>query len=140
MTIQRQAGPGDTWRRTPRVLIIDDDAAYRVLLADMFADWQWDVFEASSGREAVDTLERHAIDLVLLDAASQGMVCADVLAAIQVRPHDLRIIVMGTVMTEKLRIDWRNRGAMDCLVKPIEPRTLSALLVTFAPPSGFADS
>ncbi|MDO9119074.1 MAG: response regulator [Nitrospira sp.] len=140
MTTQRQAGPGDTWRRTPRVLIIDDDAGYRALLADMFADWQWDVFEASSGREALDTLERHAINLVLLDAASQGMACADVLAAIRVRPHDLRIIVMGTVMTEKLRIDWRSRGAMDCLVKPIEPRTLSALLVAFAPPSGFADS
>ncbi len=140
MTTQRQAGPGDTWRRAPRVLIIDDDAAYRALLADMFIDWQWDVFEASSGREALDTLERRAISLVLLDAASQGMACADVLAAIQVRPHDLRMIVMGTVMTEKLRIDWRKRGAMDCLVKPIEPRTLSALLVAFAPPSGFADS
>ena len=140
MTTQRRAGPGDTWRRTPRVLIIDDDAGYRAQLADRFVDWQWDVFEASSGREALETLERHAINLVLLDAASQGMGCADVLAAIQVRPHDLRIIVMGTVMTEKLRIDWRNRGAMDCLVKPIEPRTLSALLVAFAPPSGFADS
>jgi len=140
MTTQRQAVSGHAWRRTQRVLIIDDDAAYRALLANMFTDWQWDVFAASSGREALDTLERHAINLVLLDAASQGMAGADVLAAIQVRPHDLRIIVMGTVMTEKLRIDWRNRGAMDCLVKPIEPRTLSALLVAFAPPSGFADS
>lgn len=140
MTNQRQVGPGNTWRRAPRVLIIDDDAAYRALLADMFVDWQWDVFEASSGREALDTLERHAISLVLLDAASHGMACADVLAAIQVRPHDLRIIVMDTVMTEKLRIDWRNRGVMDCLVKPIAPRTLSTLLVAFAPPSRFADS
>lgn len=140
MTTQRQAALGSTWRRTQRVLIIDDDSVYRATLTGLFTNWQWDVSEASSGREALDILERRAINLVLLDAASQGMDCADVFTAIQARLHELRVIVMGVVMPEKLRSDWRSRGAMECLTKPVEPRTLSALLMACAPPSGFADS
>lgn len=47
MTIQRQAVLGPTWRRTQRVLIIDDDSVYRATLTGLFTNWQWDVFEAS---------------------------------------------------------------------------------------------
>lgn len=50
MTPQRQMAPGQTWRRTQRVLIADDDLTYRETLITLFTDWQWDVFEASSGR------------------------------------------------------------------------------------------
>ncbi len=140
MTTQRQVVSGQTWRRTQRVLIIDDDSAYRAILAGLFTNWQWDVFESSSGREALDILERHAINLVLLDAASQGVDGTGLLAAIRYQVRALPVIVMGAVMTEQLRCDWRSRGAMECLVKPVESRTLSALLGALTPPSGFADS
>lgn len=140
MTTERQAVLTPSWRRTQRVLIIDDDSAYREVLHALFMDWQWDVFEASSGREALDVLERHATNLVLLDVTSQGVNSAEVLAAILARHQDVRLIVMGAVMTETLREDWRSRGAMEALAKPVNPQTLSALLIACAPPSGFADS
>ncbi|MBY0249675.1 MAG: response regulator [Nitrospiraceae bacterium] len=106
----------------------------------MFTDWQWDVFEASSRREALDIPDRHAIDLVLLDVGSQGVKCPALLAAIRPQARELTIIGIGAVMTENLRCDWRSRGVMECLTKPVTPQILSALLGVLAPPSGFADS
>lgn len=140
MKTGREMVLGRIWRRVQRVLIVDDDPTYRESLNALFTDWQWDVFEASSGREAADILDRHAINLVLLDAASQGAGGAHFVAALRPQTHERTIIVMSAVMTKTLRNAWRSRGAMECLRKPISPETLSALLVVCAPPSGFGDS
>ncbi len=96
MTPQRQVVPGQPWKRMQRVLIADDDLTYRETLITLFTDWQWDVFAASSGRETLDILDRHAIDLVFLDVASQGVKCPDLLAAIRPQARELTIIPMGT--------------------------------------------
>ena len=138
MTTQRQVASGHTWPR--RVLLVDDDPNDRGSLKALFTDWQWDVLEASSGREALDILDRHAIDVVLLDVAPQGVDCAEIVAAVRQRIRDLPVVIMGVWMTPELRRAWRSRGVMECLTKPVEPRTLSALLFACVSPSGFADS
>jgi len=115
---------------------MDDRAA----LKDLLTGWQWEVLEAASGREALDILDHHHVDVVLLDAAPQGMDCVGILDAIRQRIRDLPIIVMGALMTPEVRRSLRSRGAMECLAKPVERETLSALLFACSQPSGFADS
>src|SRR4051812_38857063 len=55
--------------RTPGVLIVDDDAGVRGLLAAALPAQGFAVWTAEGGREAVEVYRRHgaAIDLVLLD-------------------------------------------------------------------------
>ena len=76
---------------------------------------------------------------MLLDAAPQGVDCAEILDAVRQRIRDLPVIVMGALMTPELRRALRSRGAMECLAKPVESQTLPALLFACVPPSGFAD-
>ncbi len=140
MTTQRYGASAHTWRQTQRVLIVDDDPNGREDLKAFFRDRQWDVLEASSGREALDILDRHGIDVVLLDVAAQGVDGPEILRAIRQHVRDLPVVIMGALMTPELRRVWRSQGAMDCLAKPVEPRILSALLIACVPPSGFADS
>ena len=140
MTIPRQSPSTRTWRHTQRVLIVDGDPSGREGLRAFFRDRQWDVLEASSGREALDILDHHGVDVVLLDTAAQGVDGPEILRALRQHVRDLPVVIMGRLMTPELQRVWRSRGAMDCLVKPIESRTLSALLGAFTPPSGFADS
>jgi len=140
MTIPRQSPSARTWRHTQRVLIVDGDPSGREGLRAFFRDRQWDVLEASSGREALDILDHHGVDVVLLDTAAQGVDGPEILRALRQHVRDLPVVIMGRLMTLESRHFWRSRGAMDCLVKPIESRTLSALLGAFTPPSGFADS
>lgn len=140
MTTQRHGASARTWRHTQRVLIVDGDPNGREGLNAFFRDRQWDVLEASSGREALDILDHHGVDVVLLDTAAQGVDGPEILRAIRQQVRDLPVVIMGTLMTPELRRVWRSRGAMDCLVKPVESRTLSALLGALTPPLGFADS
>lgn len=140
MTAQRYTASAHTWRHTQRVLIVDDDPNGREGLTAFFRDRQWDVLEAASGREALDTMEHHGVDAVFLDVAAQGVDGPEILRALRRHVRNLPIVIMGTLMTPELRRVWRSRGAMDCLVKPVEPRILSALLIAWVPSSGFADS
>jgi CheY-like chemotaxis protein len=140
MTVRRQVASGQTRRRTRRILIVDDDPNDQGTLSDLLISLQWDVLKASSGREALDILDRHAIDVVLLDVAPQGVDCAEIVAAVRQRSRDLPVVIMGTLMTSELRRAWRSRGVVECLTKSVEPQTLSALLFACVPPSGFADS
>lgn len=137
---ERRATANPARRGPRRVLIVDEDPNDRGSLKDLLANWHWEVLEAVSGREALDILDHHPVNVVLLDAAPQGVDCAERLAAIRRRIRDLPVIIMGAPMTPELRRAWRSRGAMECLAKPVESQTLSALLFACVPPSGFADS
>ncbi|MEX2272017.1 MAG: response regulator [Vicinamibacterales bacterium] len=54
-------------RTSPVVLVVEDDAQLRQLAADTLACSGYEVVEARDGREAIDQLQVHAPDLVLLD-------------------------------------------------------------------------
>ncbi len=129
MTAQRQVASGHMWRRTQRALLVDDDPDDRGSLKALFIESQWDVLDASSRREALNILNHHAVDIVLLDAAPQGVDCAEILDAVRQRIRDLPVIIMGALMTPELRRALRSREAMECLAKPFESQTLPALLL-----------
>jgi DNA-binding response OmpR family regulator len=121
-------------------LLVDADANERGSLKDLLAGAPWDVLEASSAPEALAILDRQPVSLVLLEAALEGTDCAELLGAVRRRIPGLPVVVLGSSMTPEVRRSWRSRGAMDCLAKPVDSRTLSALLFACVPPSGFADS
>ena len=54
------------------VLIADDDAWMRDMLATLLADEGLEPLEAASGTEAVNVATRHHPDLILLDVAMPG--------------------------------------------------------------------
>lgn len=135
-----QMASGSTGRPQRRLLLVDDDPNDRGNLKGLLAGSPWDVLEASSGREALAILDQQPVNLVLLDAALEETECAEMLDAVRQRIRGLPVVVMSAAMTPELRRTWRRRGAMECLAKPVDSRTLSALLAALAPPSGFADS
>lgn len=140
MNVGGQMVSGSAGKPRRRLLLVHNDPNELRSLEGQLADSPWEVLEASSGREALVILDRQPVDLVLLDAALRGMDCTECLGAVRQRIRDLPVVVMSAVMTTELRDTWRSRGAMECLAKPVDSRTLSALLFACVPPSGFADS
>ena len=57
----------------PRILIIDDDAASRYLVRNMFADIDCELFEATGGAEGLHMAQENKPALVVLDLSMQGM-------------------------------------------------------------------
>lgn len=53
--------------QTKRVLVVDDDAWLRPVVAELLADEGYDVLEADSGPEALQTIREECPDVVVLD-------------------------------------------------------------------------
>jgi DNA-binding response OmpR family regulator len=109
-----------------KLLIVDDEKAMRVSLSEMFALRGAQVTTAADGREAIELLNQHDFDLMLLDLKMPGMSGIQVLEVAQkVRPATV-VVLLTAHATLDSAISALRRGAYDYLLKPCEPRALIA--------------
>jgi two-component system, OmpR family, response regulator len=108
-----------------RILIVDDDLEIRQLLVGYLTRNGFDAVPAANGREMWQALERHAIDLVVLDLMlpdADGLtLCRDLRAK-----SNLPVLMLTARGEETDRILGIEMGADDYLVKPFSPRELLA--------------
>ena len=110
------------------ILIVDDDQEIRRLLVDYLARNGLTAIPARDGREMWHALERHAVDLIVLDLMlpdTDGLtLCRDLRAR---TPTAAIPVMMLTARGEEAdRIVGIEMGADDYLVKPFNPRELLA--------------
>jgi two-component system OmpR family response regulator len=108
---------------SPRILIVDDDAEIRSLLADYLGEQEWHISTAQDGVEMQKVLDSTSIDLIVLDLTLPGSdgltLCRDL------RAHSTIPVIMLTARSAPLdRILGLEMGADDYLCKPFEPREL----------------
>ncbi len=111
------------------ILIVDDDPEIRRLLVDYLTRNQLHALAARDGREMWQLLERHAIDLIVLDLMlpdTDGLtLCRDLRAR-----SNLPVLMLTARGEETDRIVGIEMGADDYLVKPFNPRELLARIKT----------
>jgi DNA-binding NtrC family response regulator len=103
---------------TASILLVDDDAAFRHVMANELRRLGHQVWTAASGEEAVAKVEQLEPAVVLLDLRLPGMDGLDTLKAIRARNTTAEIVMLtghGSIDTaiEAIRI-----GAFDYVVKP----------------------
>lgn len=114
-----------------RIMIVDDEAPARRRLRQQLEDCAR-VFplmiacEAGGGREALDLLETHAVDLVLLDIHMPDMTGLEVARRLLHLPQPPAVIFVTAY--EEHALNAFDVSAIDYLVKPVRvPRLLAAL-------------
>ena len=110
------------------ILIVDDDREIRTLLADYLEKQGLRCTTAADGREMKTALDRHRVDLIVLDLMLPGedglTLCRNLRAA---GPHVNTPVLMLTARGEDMdRILGLEMGADDYLPKPFVPRELLA--------------
>jgi two-component system OmpR family response regulator len=114
------------------ILIVDDDPEIRRLLVDYLARNGFEAIAARDGREMWQAIERHVIDLVVLDLMlpdTDGLtLCRDLRAKPGVA--DIPVLMLTARGEEADRIVGIEMGADDYLVKPFNPRELLARIKT----------
>ena len=114
------------------ILIVDDDPEIRRLLVDYLARNGFNALPARDGREMWQTLDRHAVDLVVLDLMlpdTDGLtLCRDLRA--RSATAGLPVLMLTARGEETDRIIGIEMGADDYLVKPFNPRELLARIKT----------
>ncbi len=112
----------------PRILVVDDTPQNVRLLGDLLAAKGYDVAAAASGAEALEQIEKHKPDLVLLDVVMPGLSGYDVCRRIRENPATATLpVVMVTALdpgTE--RIKGIEAGADDFVTKPLNQPELLA--------------
>jgi two-component system phosphate regulon response regulator PhoB len=108
-----------------RVLVVDDDARVRTVVAWQLEAEGYAVGEAADGQTALEAILADPPDLVILDLSLPGLNGLEVLRRVRERAG-LPVIVLSGRSGEGDRILGLDLGADDYLVKPFSPGELAA--------------
>ncbi len=127
---QVEGAVGEGRGRGACVLLVEDEEQLRRVMKDLLQREGYIVAEARDGAQALDEVDRHAPDVIILDLNLPGLDGYGVLAQLRSRPATKEIPVM--VLTAKGDEDNEVRvfelGADDFVTKPFRARSLAARL------------
>ncbi len=106
--------------KNPVILTIDDEANIRDSFRLFLEDYDYQVIEATNGREGIEILEREKPDLVLCDLRMPEVDGLEVLEYIKKHSPDTPIIVVSGTGVIGDAIEAIRRGAWNYLLKPIQ--------------------
>lgn len=116
----------------PGLLIVDDDPGVRAALAEAFGDAGYHLVTAATGRDALDRLTTHAIDVVLLDLRLPDMCGVEVLRAFKARDPELEVILLTAFATVETAVSAIKGQAFHYLPKPFDVNVLIPLVAQAA--------
>jgi len=103
-----------------KILIVDDDAAFRLTLNATLARAGYDIFEAGDGADAVEMVKDAVFDLVLLDLRMKTMPGEEALQQMKTISPALPVIIMTAYATVKTAVATLKQGAFEYLIKPLD--------------------
>ena len=111
----------------PRVLVVDDEASIRDLLAKTLALAEYEVDVAADGRAALERLRMYPYDLLIADLKMPGVDGLTVIREAKRYKADLPVIIITGFSTESSAIEAVNLGVAGYLTKPFRvPQVLAA--------------
>ena len=113
---------------TSHILITDDERAIRNTLKEILEFEGYKISLANSGREALDSVQKHEIDLIFLDIKMKGMDGLETLKEIRKLGFTMPVIMISGHGTIEIAVEATKHGAFDFLEKPPDLNRL--LLVT----------
>ena len=108
------------------VLIVDDDASIRTLLAFVFDDAGYHVIEAADGKEALEVLRANPPALMVLDLMMPDVDGVEVLRQRErfALAADTRILVLTAKLDTQDAVWCWELGADEYVTKPVDPDQL----------------
>ena len=115
--------------KTDCILIVDDDPEIRGLLVNYLSRNEFEAVAARDGREMWQKLDRHAVDLIVLDLMLPDTDGLTLCRELRVK-SSIPVLMLTARGEETDRIIGIEMGADDYLVKPFNPRELLARIKT----------
>lgn len=118
-----------------KVLIVDDEpgicsgisrilSGYSVDFPFLDEEFTFETQEVGSGEEAVEIIDKHGADIVLLDNKLPGMNGVDVLEYINKKQIDCSVMMITSYASLDLAIKATDNGAYNFVPKPFTPQEL----------------
>ena len=100
-----------------KILVVDDDPQIRRVMKATLVGHNYEVVEARTGEEALETIPRETPSLILLDMNMPGMGGLETCRAIRAG-GDTPVIILSVRNTEKDKVAALDAGADDYVTKP----------------------
>lgn len=115
----------------PKLLLVDDQRINILALHELFRE-SCEVFMAMSGEQALDMCRKVSPDLILLDVHMEGLDGHQVCRRLKKDPetHDIPIIFVTAQGADEDEVLGLELGAVDFIVKPINPIIVKARVNT----------
>ncbi len=116
-----------------RLLIVDDAAIMRKLIADAAIESGWEVVgEASNGRDALALYRQLSPDLMTLDLVMPLMDGLETLKEVRSLDPHAQVVIVTAIDQKDTLMETIRLGALDFLVKPIRPDRIQSVLAKVA--------
>ena len=124
--------------RRLKVLVADDNAVNRAVLAKILERASHELTLVESGGEALDAIQRERFDIAVLDRNMPGIAGVEAVRALRVMElggRRLPVIVLSADVTEEARREAIEAGADLYLTKPVQATKLLESLLTLCAPT-----
>ncbi len=111
-----------------RLLVVDDEQHVRTSLACWFREEGYEVDVAAGGKEALATIARTPVDILLVDIKMPGMDGLELQRRARELAPDATVIIMTAYAAVETAVQAMKEGAYDYIVKPFDPEELSRLV------------
>ena len=102
------------------ILVVDDDAAHRIMLKKLIGSWGYDISEAEDGSIAIEEVRLRAFDLILMDIRMLNVSGIEALEQIKIINPAIPVIIMTAYASVETAVNALKKGAYDYLTKPLD--------------------
>lgn len=108
-------------RTQETILVVDDEKVVRDGCSRILAPEGLQVLTEANGRDALETLARQAVNVILCDLKMPVMGAIEVLEAVGGRCPDIPVIIITGHGTVESAVECMKKGAYDFITKPFRP-------------------
>jgi len=118
-----------------RVMAVDDSATVRQVLQMTLEGAGYEVIEAVDGKDALDKLRVHQVDMMVTDLNMPNMNGIDLIRQVRQNPGNrfMPIIMLTTESQPEKKQIGKAAGASGWIVKPFKPEQLLAVVRMICP-------
>jgi DNA-binding NtrC family response regulator len=120
---------------SPRILVVEDDAAMRDLLADELREAGFEIVTAADGNEALAQLDAVDVNAVVTDLQMPGLSGDRLLDAVRAHKPQLPVVIITAYGTIDTAVRTIKAGAFHFLPKPFPMEQLVATIEEALNPS-----
>jgi two-component system, NtrC family, response regulator HydG len=113
-----------TIRKTPTILVVEDDAENRAAMVKVLEGAEYKVLETDNGQQALDLINEDEIDILVTDLRLPIMDGVELLKRAKAVEQDIEVIMITGHGTVEIAVEAIKEGAYDFITKPVKKAQL----------------
>jgi DNA-binding response OmpR family regulator len=109
----------------PRILVVDDEADVRAMIAIVLRIHHFEIVEAASAAAALKAFDDSSFDIAIIDIFLDGANGFDLIARMRERLPDLAVVAISGMATLDFVSQSPELADVVCLQKPFRPNDLT---------------